>query len=73
MNTIIQGISVIADPTLSLKETKRIVYDLIQDWTWEGKSLGKVELTCDGQWVHICSYGRPSFQTIPYPITKNKE
>jgi len=66
MNTIIQGISVTTDPTLTQEETIKIVSKLIKDWTWEGKKIGKVELIRDGEWIHICSYEQPSIQIVPY-------
>ena len=66
MNTMIQGISVTADPTLTRAETNRIVSKLIKDWAWEGKILGKIELIRDGTWIRICSYEQPSIQIVPY-------
>lgn len=66
MNTMIQGISVTTDPTLTKEETIKIVSNLIKDWTWEGKKIGKVELIRDGTWIHVCSYEQPSIQIVPY-------
>lgn len=62
MCTIIHGIPVVADPTLSQKKTNRIVAEVIRSWNWEGRQIGKIELICDGKWVHVCSYEKPSIQ-----------
>lgn len=66
MNTIIQGISVTADSALPQEETIKIVSKLMEDWAWEGKQLGKIEIIRDGAWIRICSYGQPSIQLVPY-------
>ena len=65
MCTIIQGIPVMVDPTLSWEEINKIVTEIIQDWAWEGRNLGKIELLSDGQLIHICSYEKPSIKLIP--------
>lgn len=65
----IAGIPVRADPSLSPKEIRRIVAEVLQAWTWEGRNLGKIELIRAGHWVHICSYEQPYVQLIPCPKT----
>jgi len=65
MCTIIQGIPVMVDPTLSWEEINKIVTEIIEDWAWEGRNLGKIELLSDGQFVHICSYEKPSVKLVP--------
>ncbi len=65
MDTIIHGVPVAADPTLSWEEINALVSELIQDWTWEGRQLGRVELIRDGQMIHICSYDNPSVTCVP--------
>ena len=65
MCTIIQGIPVMADSALSWEEINKIVAEIIQDWAWEGRNLGKIELLSDGQLVHICSYEKPSVKLMP--------
>lgn len=65
MCTIIQGIPVMVDPTLSWEEINKIVTEIIEDWAWEGRNLGKIELLSDGQLVHICSYEKPSVKLVP--------
>lgn len=65
MCTIIHGIPVMADPALSVEKINRIVAELVQTWTWEGKQLGKIELICDGQLVHVYSYEKPSIRSFP--------
>jgi hypothetical protein len=62
MSLIVLGIPVTTD--LTLKETRRIVRELVQDWAWEGRQLGKVELIRDGQFVHVCSYEKPTVTAI---------
>ncbi|SDN02470.1 hypothetical protein SAMN04488502_110109 [Dendrosporobacter quercicolus] len=61
----IEGIPIRADPSLSPQEVRQTVYEILQDWTWEGRHLGKIELIRNGQWVHICSYEKPITQLIP--------
>lgn len=65
MCTIIHGIPVMIDPTLSREEINKIVNEIIQDWAWEGRNLGKIELLSDGNFVHICSYAKPAVKLIP--------
>ncbi|HMM22871.1 MAG TPA: hypothetical protein PKA10_19305 [Selenomonadales bacterium] len=70
MDTIIHGIPVTADSELSREEAKKIVGDLVRDWSWEGRQLGKVEMISDGLLVHVCSYEKPFVQVVP--LTKSK-
>lgn len=65
MCTTIQGIPVMVDSTLSWEEINKIVAEIIQDWAWEGRNLGKIELLSDGQLIHICSYEKPSVKLVP--------
>lgn len=73
MNTIIRGIPVIADPGIAMNETRKLVLELVQDWAWEGRRLGQIELIRDGQWVHICSYEQTSLSAGPYTRIRTKE
>jgi hypothetical protein len=66
MYTIIQGVPVLADPALSEETIQRIATDLIQSWAWEGRQLGKIELICDKNWVHACTYEKASSKLIPW-------
>lgn len=66
MNTVIQGIAVTADLEMPHEETVRIVSNVIKEWDWDGKKLGKIELIRDGAWIRICSYEQPSIQILPY-------
>jgi len=65
MCTIIHGIPVVADPTLSQEKINIIVAEVIQSWIWEGRQLGKIELLCDGKSVQVCSYEKPSIHFFP--------
>ena len=62
--TIIQGVPVLADSTLPSDEIYKIAVELIHIWAWEGKPLGKIELICDGNWIHACTYEKPSIKMI---------
>ena len=73
MCTIIHGIPVVADPTLSREEINRIVYELVQTWAWDGRQLGKIELIRNGQLIHICSYEKPSIKLVPLKNSKSEE
>jgi len=64
MCAIIQGIPVVADPSLPRNKIKQLVCDIIQTWKWEGKELGKIELICDGQLIHVISYEKPVVQLV---------
>lgn len=68
-NTIIHGIPVESDPSLSLEEINKLVCEVIQSWTWEGRKLGKVEIIRDGQWMQVHSYEQPSIQLVPMRAT----
>ncbi|WP_094607696.1 hypothetical protein SPSIL_009460 [Sporomusa silvacetica DSM 10669] len=69
MCTSIHGIPVVTDPSLSREETNKLISDLIQDCAWEGRQLGRVELIRYGEWVHVCSYERPSIKLVSVKIT----
>lgn len=73
MPTIIYGVPVLADTALSWEQTNKIVTDLVQLWAWEGRQLGKIELICDKQWVHVCTYEKPSIRLIPLENKKSEE
>ena len=68
-NTIIHGIPVESDPSLSTEEINKLVCEVIQSWTWEGRKLGKVEIIRDGQWMQVHSYEQPSIQLVPMRAT----
>lgn len=65
MHTIIQGVPVHADPTLSPADIRKIAIDLIQSWAWEGRPLGKIEIIYDKKKIHIITYEKPSTKVIP--------
>lgn len=65
MRIIIQDVPVFADPALSKETIQQIATDLIQSWAWEGRHLGKIELICDKNWVHVCTYEKASTKLIP--------
>lgn len=73
MCNIIHGIPVAADSTLSRKEINKLVSDIIQTWTWEGRQLGKIELSSDGQLIHIRSYEKPLIKLVPLRNYTNRE
>ncbi|MBP2661332.1 MAG: hypothetical protein H6Q69_4364 [Firmicutes bacterium] len=58
-NTIIHGIPVESDPSLSTEEINKLVCEVIQSWTWEGRKLGKVEIIRDGQWIWFAKSFNP--------------
>jgi hypothetical protein len=66
MYTIIQGVSVFADPALSKKMIQAIALDLIATWRWEGRSIGKIELICEKKWIHACIYEKACNKRIPW-------
>ncbi len=68
-NTIIYGIPVESDPSLSREEINRLVYEVIQAWTWEGRKLAKVEIIRDGQWMQVHAYEQPFIRLIPMRTT----
>lgn len=68
-NTIIHGILVESDSSLSGEEINNLVYEVIQSWTWEGKKLGKIEIIRDGQWMQVRSYEQPFIQLVPMRAT----
>ncbi|WP_378956310.1 hypothetical protein [Pelosinus sp. sgz500959] len=63
VNTI-YGVQVTADLELSYFEMEKIVKNLVEDWDWEGRQLGKVELISDGQFVHVCAYEKPIVKVV---------
>ena len=73
MYTIIQGVPVLADPSLSPEAIRKIAMELIQSWAWEGRSLGKIELICDKNWIHACTYEKPSTKVIPWKNCTDEE
>jgi hypothetical protein len=73
MYTIIQGVPVFADPTLSLEDIRNVAMDLIQSWAWEGRALGKIELISDKNRIHACTYEKASGTLIPFENNNNEE
>jgi hypothetical protein len=63
--TIIQGVPVLADLALPPDDIHKIAMELIQAWAWEGRTLDKIELICDGSWIHACTYKKTSIEMIP--------
>lgn len=70
--TIIQGISVAADSSLSKEQINQLVSELKQTWTWEGRQIGRVEIICVGQMLHLLTYEKPTFQCIPLNHSEDK-
>jgi len=70
MHTIIQGIPIHADSALSLADIRKIVIELIQSWTWEGRPLGRIELIYDKKQIHIVTYEKPSVKVISWNINE---
>jgi anaerobic ribonucleoside-triphosphate reductase activating protein len=50
---LVNGVKVAADPALTNEEITAIVEDELQAWQRQGKNLGKVELSVDGEEVII--------------------
>ncbi len=65
MCTIIHGIPVIAGSSLPWPETSELVSELVQEWAWEGRELGRIELMSDGQSIRICAYTKPVVKLVP--------
>lgn len=70
--TIIQGIPVAADPSLPQEQISQLVSELKQTWTWEGRQVGRVEIICAGQMIHLLTYEKPAFQCIPLSPNETK-
>lgn len=68
----IAGIPVRADMSLSREEINKLVYEIIQDSTWEGRPLGRIELIRDKQRIHVCSYEQPVTQLVPIKMTSKE-
>ncbi|WP_371371051.1 hypothetical protein [Sporomusa aerivorans] len=61
----VSGIPVRADMSLSREEINKLVYEIIQDFAWEGRLLGRIELIRDKHRIHVCSYEPPITQLVP--------
>ncbi|HWR43710.1 hypothetical protein [Sporomusa sp.] len=70
--TIVQGIPVAADSSLSQDQISQLVSELKQTWTWEGRQVGRIELICAGQMIHLLAYEKPVFQCIPLKYNESK-
>jgi len=68
----ISNISVRANIFLTIEVITKLVKEVAQAWAWEGRSLDKVELICQGQWVHICSYEKPYSQQTSWRVKNNE-
>lgn len=66
MYTSIQGVPVLADSALSKELIEEIALDLITAWRWEGRSIGKIEITCNENWIHACMYEIAGSKCIPW-------
>lgn len=62
--TIIQGISVEADPTLSQEQISQLISELKHTWTWEGRQIGRVEIIRDGQTLNLLTYEKPVLKSV---------
>ena len=69
---IIQGIPVATDPSLLPEQINLIIAELKQAWAWEGRQVGRVEIVCSEQMIHIVSYEKPVFQCIPLDFYETK-
>lgn len=68
----IADITVRADISFSLEEINKLVYEIIQDSAWEGRTLGRIELIRDKQWIHVCSYEQPVTQLVALKMTSKE-
>lgn len=73
MYTIIQGVSVFADPALPRAATRAIALELIQTWNWEGRALGKIELIYGNDQIHVQAYEKPFSKVIPWKNRSQEE
>jgi len=73
MDTIIQGVPVFADPSISPEDIRKIAIDLIQSWAWEGRRLGKIELISDKNRIHAFTYEKSSGTLISCENNNNEE
>ncbi|VBB06146.1 Hypothetical protein LUCI_1361 [Lucifera butyrica] len=69
MNTI-YGIPVAADLELPYSEKEKIVKELMTEWAWNGRQLGKVEIISDEQFIHVCAYEKPIVKVYKEIIKK---
>lgn len=58
MYTVIHGVWVVADPSLSQEEINAFVSQYMQVCEWEGRQIEKIELISDGQLIHVCTHDR---------------
>ncbi|MBP2628709.1 MAG: hypothetical protein H6Q68_3420 [Firmicutes bacterium] len=73
MYAIIQGVPVFADSVLSKEKIQEIALDLIVTWTWEGRTIGKIELVCDEKGIHACMYEKACSKHIPWKNDHGEE
>lgn len=64
MHKRILGIPVTTNARLSQSLIKEIVGGILEDWAWEGKQLGKVELISHGDTIRVCSYEKPIVKVV---------
>lgn len=65
MYSVIQGIPVSVDSSLSHDEICQLICEMRQMWNWEGRSIGKIEISNTGEMLHVYIYEPPSVKVIP--------
>lgn len=70
--TIVQGIPVVADSLLSQEQILQLVSELKQTWTWEGRQVGRIEIHCADQMIHLLAYEQPVLQCIPLSFSESE-
>jgi hypothetical protein len=70
--TIVQGIPVVADSLLSQQQIFQLVAELKQTWTWEGRQVGRIEIQCADQMIHLLAYEQPVLQCIPLNFSESE-
>ncbi len=69
---IVQGIPVAADCSLPQEQINQLVAELKQTWTWEGRQVGRIEIICAEEMIHLLAYEPPVSQRIPLKDTESK-
>ncbi len=65
MYSIIQGIPVSVDSPLSQEQISQLVSEMRKAWSWEGRSIGKIEISSEDEQIQIYIYEPPSVKVIP--------
>lgn len=65
MYSIVQGIPVSVDSPLAHDKINQLVAEMRQTWNWEGRSIGKIEISSVDEKLHIYIYEPPFVKVIP--------